>query len=147
MDSRDRCDKACEILRKTNDGNDLDAYHLKLIEMAVNGFLNDEGEKAFNGLHTQVMTEGYKKPWFHGIENLIIDQTGYVYWKEKEIEHYDIPWAYSDEAKEESIELARRCRIIEERGDVPNTSNVIWRWDDDEEATSRKNEGTQGTCA
>lgn len=31
------CDKACEILQRTGDGNSLSPQHLKLTELAVNG--------------------------------------------------------------------------------------------------------------
>ncbi len=44
------CDRACEILQATNDGDDLAPEHLKLVELAVNGFLSDYGETAFTEL-------------------------------------------------------------------------------------------------
>jgi len=121
------CDKACEILHKTRDGEDLDPQHLKLLEMAVNGFLNDEGKAAFEELYTKVQA-GYQKPWFHGIEHLTRDHVGYVLWKGKRVEHYDSPWAYSAKAKKSAEEVARRCRILESRGEIPTTHNVIWTW-------------------
>ncbi len=121
-------DKSCEILQRTNDGDDLDTRHLKLIENAVNGFLNEKGIGAFNELHKMVITTGYIKPFFHGIEHLTIDNVGYVYWKDTQVEHYELNWAYSDKAKKEAIELARRCKIIEERGEKPGNRNVIWNW-------------------
>ena len=121
------CDKACEILQKTNDGDDLDPQHLKLLEMAVNGFLNDEGKAAFEELYTKVQA-GYQKPWFLGIEHLTRDHVGYVLWKGKRVEHYDSPWAYSAKAKKSAEEVARRCRILESRGEIPTTHNVIWTW-------------------
>jgi len=123
------CDKACEILQKTNDGDDLDPRHLKLLEMAVNGFLNDVGETAFEELYTNVQA-GYQKPWFHDIEHLIRNHEGYVLWKGKAVEHYDSPWAYSAAAKKQAEELARRCHILESRGEIPTTHNAIWTWPD-----------------
>ena len=39
----DTCEKACVILKSTNDGDDLDPDQLKLLENAVNGFLNEKG--------------------------------------------------------------------------------------------------------
>lgn len=123
----DTCDKACEILRLTNDGDDLDPRHLSLVENAVNGNLNEAGETAFNELLEKVKS-GYKKPWFHDIENLTIDHVGYVYWKCQEVEHYDSPWRWTAEAKKAAEELARRCRILEERGVPVNCSNAIWKW-------------------
>ena len=47
-------DKACTILEKTNDGSNLTPQHLKLIENAVNGFLNEKGLKAFDELYKTV---------------------------------------------------------------------------------------------
>ena len=44
----DTCDKAIEILQATSDGDKLAPLDLKLIESAVNGFLSEEGIKAFN---------------------------------------------------------------------------------------------------
>lgn len=40
-------DHAIEILQKTRDGEDLDPKHLKLVEYAVNGLLNDTGLHIF----------------------------------------------------------------------------------------------------
>jgi hypothetical protein len=124
------CDKSCEILQRTNDGDDLEPKHLKLIEMAVNGELNEKGIEALNELHKMVMTTGYKKPFFHSIEHLTIDNIGYVYWKGKQVEHYTLSWAYSEGAHKSATELARRCKIIEGRGEIPNSVNAIWSWKD-----------------
>ena len=126
---KETCDKACAILQKTNDGDELDPRHLKLLEMAVNGFLNDKGEVAFEELYTNVQA-GYKKPWFHDIEHLIRNHAGYVLWKGKVVEHYDSPWAYTNEAKKQAEEVASRCRILESRGETPTTHNVISAWPD-----------------
>jgi len=123
----DTCETACEILRATNDGDNLSPEHLKLVEMAVNGFLNEAGEKAFDELYEQCKA-GYKKPWFHGVENLTIGHLGYVYWKGQEVEHYDSPWRWTDEAKKAAEEVARRCKILEEQGKPINCGTVIWKW-------------------
>lgn len=126
----DLCDKALEIIQKTHDGNDLAPTDLYLVECAVNGFLNDAGKEAFEGLHKSVAAGTYKQPWFHGIENLLIDDVGYIYWKGKVVEHYECPWAYSEAAKRAAKELAKRCRVLEERGEVPTNHNAIWTWPD-----------------
>jgi hypothetical protein len=52
---------ALEIITATNDGDDLAPHHLKLVEMAVNGFLNDTGQQAFEELLATVRA-GYTKP-------------------------------------------------------------------------------------
>ena len=123
------CDKACEILRKTRDGDDLSPPHLYLVQEMVNGRLNEKGEAAFEELYQSVL-QGYKPPWFHDIEHLTRNHEGYVLWKGKAVEHYDSPWAYSAAAKKQVEELARRCRILESRGEIPTHHNAIWTWPD-----------------
>ena len=123
-----QADMAIAILRKTNDGDDLDPSDLKFLENAVNGFLNEQGEAAFEAFHKNVMS-GYKKPWFHGVENLTIDHSGYVLWKGRMVEHFDLYVAYSARLKAEAQELGRRCRILESRGETPTNRNAIWTWE------------------
>jgi hypothetical protein len=103
-------------------------HDLKLVENAVNGFLTAEGIEAFNKLHKTVAAGEYKQPWFHGIENMTIDDVGFIYWKGAIVEHYEQPWAYSKDAKESAQELKRRCEIIESKGIKLNITTVIWNW-------------------
>lgn len=49
MDDR-TCDEACLILSKTRDGDKLTPAHLKLVELACNGYLNARGRRAFHAL-------------------------------------------------------------------------------------------------
>lgn len=136
------CDLACEILQKTNDGNDLDPLDLKLLEHAVNGFLNTEGIAYLKELHEKVTSDKYKKPFFHGIEHLTIDPVGYVLWKGHIVEHYELSYAYTKDAKDSAIELARRCKILESKGIDPTVYSAIWRWEDgDNNSQSGKIEG------
>jgi hypothetical protein len=65
-------DRPLEILTRTNDGDDLAPHHLKLLENAVNGRLNDNGEAAFETLFTDVLA-GYAKPWFRNVEHITIE--------------------------------------------------------------------------
>ena len=127
--SQSICSIAIEILRATHDGDELDPHDLKLLERAVNGFLNEQGEVAFYELRKRVQ-DGYTKPWLHGIEHLTITHEGYVYWKGMEVEHYDIPWAYGEKGKESAEELARRCRILDERGVVPTFTSAFVQWNE-----------------
>ena len=122
-------DRACAILQATNDGDDLDPSHLKLLENAVNGFLNELGEAAFEELYQSAL-KGYKKPWFHGIENMTIDNDGFVKWRGKNVEHYTLSWAYSIEARDQALELARRCVILEARGETPTMARTVWTWEE-----------------
>jgi len=57
----DNGEAALEIIIATNDGDDLAPQHLKLVEMAVNGFLNDKGQQAFEDLLANVRS-GYTPP-------------------------------------------------------------------------------------
>jgi len=130
MQVSERCSVACDILRLTNDGDNLDLLDLKVVENAVNGFLNEEGYAYFMDLHKRVLSGKYLIPWFHEIEYLTIDHEGYVYWKGQHVEHYSRPWAYSSEAKAQAEELARRCKILEEQGQEISVATAIWGWED-----------------
>jgi hypothetical protein len=118
---------ALEILRATRDGDDLAPEHLSLVQLAVNGKLSDKGQTAFLELLEQVR-KGYQPPWFHGIEHLTIDHSGYVSWKGQQVEHYDPYWAYGPEAKQEATELAERCRQLEAEGKPVNKFNAVLDW-------------------
>lgn len=121
-------DKAIAVLQKTNDGNDLDPIDLALVEVAVNGHLEAKGIKVFEKLYESVEGGTYKHPWFHGQENMLIDHEGYVYWKKEKIEHFTPHWAFSKGTGKHAAELSRRCKILEVKGIVPTTDEVIWRW-------------------
>ena len=127
-------DKAIEIIQHTNDGDDLAPEHLKLVELAVNGYLNEKGVEAFQKLYENVEA-GYVRPYFHGIEHLMLDHEGFVYWKGQHVEHYNIPWAYSDEGKAQALELAKRCQQIESEGREVNSRTAIWDWKENDERT------------
>ncbi|OGW81653.1 MAG: hypothetical protein A3G33_08340 [Omnitrophica bacterium RIFCSPLOWO2_12_FULL_44_17] len=124
------CGMACDILTRTNDGGDLSPEHLKLLENAVNGFLNEKGERKFKELHEEVTSGKYKKPFLHGVEHLTIDHEGYVYWKGKHVEHYDLSFAFSAEAKNPALELAERCKHLERKCVPVNVNSVIWNWNE-----------------
>jgi hypothetical protein len=121
-------DKAIVVLEKTSDGDDLDPKLLGLVELAVNGNLNNVGKDAFEGLFLEVTNGTYKRPWFHGVEHMVIDHEGYVYWKGNKVENFTLRWAYSDSAKKQAVELGRRCKILECKGTVPSTDNAVWDW-------------------
>ena len=122
----DYIDKALEIIRATHDGDDLSPSHLKLVELAVNGLLNEAGTLAFEELYQNATKPtGYTVPGFHGIEHLTRDHQGYVRWKGLHVEHYDSPWCYTDQAGVAAQEIARRCRLLESRGEVPSAKKVV----------------------
>lgn len=103
--------KAIEILERSNDGNDLSPGHLYLVQLAVNGNLNESGEDAFNNLYNEVATGTYVRPWFHNIEGLTRDHSGYVYWKGVCVEHYSYDDPIAEKAAAER--LAARCLTLE----------------------------------
>ena len=129
-------DMAIEILQKTNDGNDLHPQDLGLVQFIVNESVwgvAEQDECAFSDLYARV-TAGYKKPWFHGIENLTIDHVGFVYWKDVIVEHYKLNnFAFTEDGKVEAEELARRCRAVEDRGDKVSWNSVIWDWEESDQ--------------
>lgn len=120
----DTVEMACQILSKTNDGNDLDPNHLKLVEMAVNGILNDKGKELFTELHKQVTVTGYTKPWFKGVEHVTVDHEWYVYWKGVHVEHFTLSITDND-WKKDTEELAATCREMEKKGLKVNASSYL----------------------
>lgn len=125
------CNKACEIIRRTNDGDLLTPKHLYLTECAVNGFLTVEGQKAFDELYHSVMDGKYVKPYLHDIEHITCDNIGYVYYKGINIEHYDRRVIYSAKAKTYFLKLKRRCAFLESIGVEISSGSVVWYWDED----------------
>ena len=120
-------DRALAILSRTNDGDDLVPVDLWLVQEAVNGRLNECGRQAFLELWRHVEA-GYDIGWLHGIEHLVMAPDGYVSWRGEIIEHYDERLRTSDEGCRQALEVARRCRILEERGEPVNSTTVVWTW-------------------
>jgi hypothetical protein len=131
--SQDYIQQSLEILRATHDGDDLAPADLKLVEIAVNGWLNEAGEVVFAELLANVR-RGYKPPWFMGIEHMTRDHQRYVYWKGKQVEHYDHDFWQQDgwqqDMKSDAEELARRCRWLEEHGMEVSTTTAVSMWQD-----------------
>ncbi len=123
------CELAIEILQKTNDGDDLHPNDLYLVECAVNGFLTEEGQAVFDKLHSDVVFDAYESPFkkaYWGIENLRIDDVGYVYWKDAQVEHYTPGWCWTEKAHQAAIELAELCKGIEADGKTV-TGPELWK--------------------
>ena len=140
---REMCDKACAILKKTNDGDLLEPSDLKLIENAANGFLNEEGREVFEKLYQRVVVDGtYIKPYLHDIEHITRDHEGYIYYKELHVEHYDRDWVGSEDAKNSLLELKRRCEFLERKGIEVSSGSAVWGWDNyaDEYGSERLSE-------
>jgi hypothetical protein len=121
-------DKCCEILQRTNDGDDLDPADLKLTELAVNGRLNERGMKALDELHSRVVAGAYTKPWLHGVEPMTRDNEGYIYYKDKHVEHYSRHYVNSLQAKRDLTELRNQCEWLERRGIELSSVNAVCGW-------------------
>jgi hypothetical protein len=126
----DVCELACDILRATKDGEELAPPDLKLIELAVNGQLNEAGEAAFMELHRNATKpKGYTVPWFLGTEHMTRDQQRYIYWKGVRIEHYDHDvWkqeGWRERMKADAEALASLCLALEAQGITPTWQNVM----------------------
>ena len=120
-------DRALDILRRNNDGNDLLPEDLWLVEEAVNGRLNERGRQDFIELSARV-DAGYSVGWQHGIEHLVLAPDGYVCWRGEIVEHYDECLRTSADACRQALEIARRCRILERRGEQVSSTAVVWTW-------------------
>ena len=123
------CEKACEILKNTNDGDLLDPSDLKITESAVNGYLNETGLEVFDKLYQRVVIDGnYVRPYLHDIEHLTRDHDGYIYYKGIHVEHYDRDYVYSEDAKNNLLELKRRCEFLERKGIEVSSTSAVWGW-------------------
>jgi len=122
-------DKCLVILQKTNDGDALSPLQLKLVELAVNGALNEKGLQEIDKLYQSVVDGTFKTPYYHNVEFMTRDHEGYVYFKGQHVEHYSNHWAYSLDAKESLIGLQQHCLFLEEKGIEVNSVSCVWGWD------------------
>jgi hypothetical protein len=119
-------DALIDILHRTEDGDLLSHPDLVLVESAANA-----GEGISASLEAQVAdlharcVAGYQLPAFHGLEGLTIRQTGHVDWKGHNIEHYDIPWAYTTEGKAGAQRLHAKCLQLEAAGIEVSFANLF----------------------
>ena len=111
-------DKILAILQKTNDGDNLSPEHLKLVELGANGYLNQAGLAALDRLYESVEAGNYTKPYHLGVEFMTRDHEGFIYFKDKEVEHYSSSWAYSLEAKACLTKLQHQCLYLESINDL-----------------------------
>lgn len=119
------------ILRNSRDGEDLDPAHLALVQAAVNGHLTERGVLAFRQLHADVISGKYVKPWLAGIEHVTRDLQGYVYWKQKQVEHFTFSKVEAGHLKAITQQLAEKCRHIEALGLPVCASTYLNCWLDE----------------
>ncbi len=109
-------EQSIEILDRSRDGNDLEPFHLSLVQAAVNNHLTARGVDAFHQLYDSVTSGQYAKPWLAGVEHVTRDHQGYIYWKGSRIEHFTFSVMEEDQLKHTTQRLAERCRHIEALG-------------------------------
>ena len=122
-------DKALVILRGTKDGDELSPSDLRLLELYVNGHLNEKGLEAFDKLYESVAVGTYTKPYHLGVEHMTYDHEGYVYFKGQHVEHYSRWWAHSLDAKEALTRLQRQCLFLESKGVEISSVTAVWGWE------------------
>jgi len=109
-------EQSLEILERTRDGNDLEPFHLSLVQAAVNNHLTARGVEAFQRLYDGVASGQYTKPWLAGVEHVTRDHQGYIYWKGSRIEHFTFSVMDADQLRQTTQRLAEKCRHIEALG-------------------------------
>lgn len=131
MDSHERCEKACAVLQRTNDGDELYPPHLGIIQALINGNLTDEGVAFFEAtIYAPVMAGNYAPPAYHGVADLTLDGEGYVRWKGIILEHFSWDYAYSERSKSYAEGLGRAAAALEAVGQEV-TSTTVWDWLDE----------------
>lgn len=123
-------DMAIVILRATNDGDTLASRDLKLVELAVNNTLNEDGVAMFQALYGNATKPGgYTAPFLFGIENLTIDQHGVVRWRGVAVEHFDhAVWkqpGWRARMEVDAEDVAARCRALEMKGIQPTAPLIV----------------------
>ncbi|MBD2503885.1 hypothetical protein [Anabaena azotica] len=130
-------DKCLFILSNTNDGEKLSPRHLTLIQLVVNNLANEAGLNELQRVYEMVNNNNYTD-WFYGIENLKKDHQGYIYWRNKYIEHF----SYKDDYEGERLaaeKLASRCKHLESIGVEIDIDSVVFRWEEYESIQSTVN--------
>jgi len=131
-------DKVLVIIRNTQDGDLLSPFHLKLTEDAANGFLNEKGLAVLDELYEQVANGSYQKPYHHGVEFMTQDHDGYIYFKDKHVEHYSFWWTYSLDAKNSLLRLQQYCLYLESKGVEPSSAKAMFIGFDNDFAEYKK---------
>lgn len=115
-----------DIIDGTSDGDNLSPRHLKLLELAVNGFIDDENFQELTRIH-QMVENGNYIDWFHSIEHMTKDHNDCIRWKGVVVGKYDFEdW----EEKAAIEELHSRCLHIESLGLKPDTRNCDFSWNE-----------------
>lgn len=129
-EARTVSDQAILVLQGTHDGDRLAPEDLKLLENVVNHGL----DKLLPGMRDrwakivqEVESGVYARPWFHGIQNLVREGSGYVYWRGRDVEHYS--FRDVDAEKKAALRLASCCLKLEAEGNVVGHQSLYELWD------------------
>lgn len=110
-------DQAMLVLRQTQDGEALAPRDLRLVELVVNfgvGALSADGQSRWDEVVRMASHSAYVRPWPHGVEHLTRGVGGYVYWRNREVEHYS--FRDPDAERQAAVTLGACCRRLEALG-------------------------------
>ena len=118
---------AIDILRASNDGNDLDPVALHLVEVAANGRLNEKGVQLLTTMCEKLRQGTWRPFWLHGIPQLSAKADGTVLWR---MRHpvATLPNPLDPEHSGYLLTLAERCRHLEALGLAPSVARVGYYW-------------------
>lgn len=121
-------DVCCNVLKLSDDGEDLSPRDLKFIENVVNYGCSEEGEIYLYEMEKKLENKTYAKNWAYDVEDLTQDHEGYIYYKGIHVEHYS--HSNYDNARKDALELRDRCKTLEKNNIPVNCANAIWKWGD-----------------
>lgn len=130
MDGENIFNHCQTILQLTDDGDDLSASDLSLVENAINGNLTPRGEIVLYQLLHQCENR-YEKPPFCGVENLSRGNGDdrAVFWRGIRIEHYDHDFwqekGWQDTMTKDAQHLGRVCQYLEDNGVTVTFENYL----------------------
>lgn len=126
MERTEICEKACDILRLTNDGDNLSSHDLRFIEIAVNNGLNEKGITYLNEL-LEKANKGYERPYHYGVEHITKDVEGFIYYKGIHVEHFS--HRDSEQERKATLYLKKCCELLERNNIEVNSSSAVWAFD------------------
>jgi hypothetical protein len=57
------------------------------------------------------------------------DHEGYIYYKDKQVEHYSSHYVYTLQAARDLTELRNRCAFLERNGAEVSSGTAVWGWE------------------
>lgn len=133
MDRENIFEHSQRILKLSDDGDQLSARDLSLVESAVNGYLTPRGEVVLYQLRYKVENDLYdaEPDWFCGVTNLTRGKGDdrSVFWRGIKIEHYDHDFWQSEgwqgSIRKDAQHLGRVCQYLEDNSITVNFENYL----------------------